>query len=849
MSQFPFARTVVSSFVLALMGMGSVGAQEQDMELSQEASTQKASESITTSTSEETVTVRDTQSNDLTSVQHITREEIQLRANTDGNITDLLRNNPAVQFSNSSQNSLTMGEIKPSDISIHGSLAYQNHFLLDGTSINSDLDPATGASNTVAQLQGSDEQGFYIDSRLLEGITVYDHNIPVRFGGFTGGVVDANTRSWTGKNSIRVFSRMSYGSWGRLIVDPQLVADGIGNDISAPARYQKDFKKRTYGFSGEWGLTDSVGVVVGYTRRESEIPMVDAPGGIVTITDVQETDWRYEPTVSITPTNSQMKTQKRISDNLFTKISAFVDENTEADLSFNYSGSKAKMFLPGVSLSDYEDDHDGYNITFNWNRQYDHVKWRNTLAYSHMVDRRSTDQQYLYDVTQTDADFNMAFFKTGSYGDLESTQNVYSAKTKWTWDPIYTSETTSHQWTTGFDITSTRGEYLRKNDTYQYQMQVSPYGVFANTSRWKAGTYDAQLDQVAWYGQHFLQIDRVGLRTGVRLDYDSFSKDVNWAPRFTAHWDLFGNQSSVFTVGANRYYGRNLLAYAIMEGQQSGIASVGQFVPRGKRPIGDQWVSKNGVGAFDNLRTPYSDEFSLGFTQRYQDWMGQVTYVHRNGKDEIRGHQDKNSQRWYSNDGTSEHDSVIVSVNNTTPMRWLAADHYVRAAVTWEQTETNVPMDLGYSDNNGVDLNTEYAYLDGKLVKARDIKATDFNIPLKFFVESTHQWHAYGLTWHNMVSWHSQRNQALRADDRYVDGQGYAAYETHHFASTWSWDTKVQYRPDWAHGVGVAVEVTNVFNNRNVIDVARYSDANYQTRLYNLYQAGRQFWVEVSYDF
>ena len=42
------------------------------------------------------------------------------------------------------------------------------------------------------------------------------------------------------------------------------------------------------------------------------------------------------------------------------------------------------------------------------------------------------------------------------------------------------------------------------------------------------------------------------IRTGLRAEYDDFTKDVNIAPRFTTSWDLFGNGGSVITVGANR---------------------------------------------------------------------------------------------------------------------------------------------------------------------------------------------------------------------------------------------------------------------------------------------------------
>lgn len=157
----------------------------------------------------ESVVVRDRAGESLTSFTHLTREDIARRPTEDGNITDLLKSNPAVQFSNHGDGSLQMGEIKPSNISIHGSVAYQNNYTLDGISTNSDLDPAEQTSVTTTRLGGSDEQGFYVDSRLIDSVTVYDHNIPASFGGFTGGVIDAQTRSWSGENHISVFGRMT----------------------------------------------------------------------------------------------------------------------------------------------------------------------------------------------------------------------------------------------------------------------------------------------------------------------------------------------------------------------------------------------------------------------------------------------------------------------------------------------------------------------------------------------------------------------------------------------------------------------------------------------------------------
>lgn len=127
--------------------------------------------------------------NVMSAPQVVTSEEIRQRPTGNGNITELLRTNPAVQFSNSDNTSLTQGEIKPGAISIHGSSSYQNAYNLDGVSFNNDIDPASdGNGETITRIDSSD-QGMYIDSRLIDSVTVFDNNIPVEFGGFTGGTL------------------------------------------------------------------------------------------------------------------------------------------------------------------------------------------------------------------------------------------------------------------------------------------------------------------------------------------------------------------------------------------------------------------------------------------------------------------------------------------------------------------------------------------------------------------------------------------------------------------------------------------------------------------------------------
>ena len=109
------------------------------------------------------------------------------------------------------------------------------------------------------------------------------------------------------------------------------------------------------------------------------------------------------------------------------------------------------------------------------------------------------------------------------------------------------------------------------------------------------------------------------IRTGLRAEYDDFTKDVNIAPRFTTSWDLFGNGGSVITVGANRYYGRNILTYALYKAQNGGMENIYDYASDDS-PAADGWFAANDFDGLERLKTSFSDEFSIGLTQRLGDW-------------------------------------------------------------------------------------------------------------------------------------------------------------------------------------------------------------------------------------
>ncbi len=215
----------------------------------------------------------------MSAPQYVTSEEISQRNTGDGNITDLMKTNPAVQFANNDSNSMNQGEIKPSRISIHGSSSYQNAYRLDGVSFNNDFDPAdSGLGETATRLSSSD-QGIYIDSRLIDSMAVYDNNIPVEFGGFTGGTVEVNSRRWQGENSAHAYYRLTRSGWNNLFHDPALGIDTTKNDTANPARFQNRYNKDDFGGWFELGVSEHSGIVFSASRRSSTIPMT-VTGGI-----------------------------------------------------------------------------------------------------------------------------------------------------------------------------------------------------------------------------------------------------------------------------------------------------------------------------------------------------------------------------------------------------------------------------------------------------------------------------------------------------------------------------------------------------------------------------------------
>lgn len=780
--------------------------------------------------------------------QKITSEDIKGTSIGNGNVTDLLKTSPSVLFSNSSDSGLTQGEIKPSTISIHGSTGYQNNYMLDGISFNNDIDPSDPGLGSTSTRLSSSEQGFYLDSRLIDEIKVYDKNIPVEYGGFTGGVVDITGRRWRNQNGGSIFYSTTHSSWNKTHVDPRIDFDTSHNDVSHPSRYQPNYKKNNFGGWFEAGITDTLGFVFSGSHRESDISSISYQGNAVGL----------DGNNKLTPIANQggFKDQTRRADNFSTKFSWYATENTNLDLAINYANHEDYSFASNMANSGYTTKHKALGAMLQLTHHWDVASLDVTAGYQQLEDDRDNDQNYMIIFTDYTNWQNPKDYNSGGVGNLTTKQNNINLKTKLAFNPTQWLHMT-HNPTVGMEFSQVKARYIRNSDYYQYRFNGTwdsmPWIEYAdNGSVFEAGTHSATYNSYTLFVDDTVTYKQLTIRPGVRVDYDNFVEKFNIAPRLTIDYDLFGDGNTKLSTGANRYYGRNIMVYALYGAQNAGLKNC-YFCKPGDAD--NEWTSSTDFEGLDSLETPYNDEFTLSVEQAIMNSLWKVQYVHRESYDEVISrpkYVSGSSVRTFDNSGRSSNDSLALSVQNRNPWQLMTTEHTLSASIIWEKSNSNTPKN-GYANYDPAgNISRDKVWYNGSVINASDLPATDFNLPLRINLELKSAFPDYDLAFYNLLQWHSQRYQAVRFDNEYHEenGERMAKYNREDFASTFRWDVKALWTPSFLPGANFSVEVNNILNKRNITDRYIYSTSKGDTgTVLNSYEPGRQIWLQVGYDF
>ncbi|MCK9106775.1 TonB-dependent receptor plug domain-containing protein [Haemophilus influenzae] len=755
----------------------------------------------------------------LSSVKTLSSDEISKTPTSNGNITDYLRSNPHIRYENSDQNGFQRGEIKPENISINGADPNQTAYFVDNVNINNDLaiDSSVfdGAMQVVPGI--SHTQAYFFDATMLSKVEVQDSNISASLGGFMGGAVIAKTKQYSGTDSIKLKYRTTNSSWAKMEArdSVQKILKLVRPDDVGVAELQPKYNKQTFNILAEKRLNDNLGMVLGYSRRTSSIEQNRLIGFDKNANNKAQLD---------------KQNHQRLSDNLLLNFNWTPQEKERIELGLRYSNYKELKYFReniGNNVSDY---HQALGTTLAWVHSFNSGVWTNTLAYDRFKDKRKSSSNNVETTSVLDENYDPLYnFEKGGYGNSRLTQDNLHFSTEYVMDPFYLAST-EHSVSIGGIYQATKYQFYRPQDVHSKiilstlksdgSMEEPPTSTESTTSK---GRVKTTYQNIVAYAEDLIKWRKFEFRPGIRIERDDYLKNNNIAPRFVARyhpWDDTG-----FTLGLNRYYGRSFASLKLA----NGILKLNNDQTRQHQN-------------FSSLKSPYADELSLSFDQNIGNLALKLGYIHRDNKNRIilkRKPIMGKRKTSYINGRPFGVDIYTFQLNNIEP---------------WKLGKTYWTTSLGFDwlNTKRADVSNEFnpnepVYLDGKLMTRSQM--------LQQVNSSTEDWIArlgidmtipdYDITWSNKVYMKAPIRSYEELDGNNNDDT--PRYRSYHYGRHTQWDSSIRWQPTirGKHSVYLQVDILNVLNKtrKNKVTTISTSDE------YGVYTPGREFWLEVGYQF
>lgn len=826
-----------------------------------------------------------------------------------GDITSILKILPNVQFDNAQLKSSKPGEIDPANISISGGLYYQNNFMLDGFNMNNDLDPANsqGRNPVSTNALPGRSQGLNIDTSLLETIIVQDSNIGAQYSGFTGGVVEAITKKPNKKFGANISYQITQGnakknafSLTQYYIDDNNLNNFINTD--SPTGGQPSFMKHIFRAAIESKFSNNAGVIAQFNTNQSLIPVNAYANSFVNKSNVLD---------------SNKKTMKRQNYNAFIKGFYDIDESIRLEVSYTYSPQFNEYFIRNTKNSNFYMQSGGHSGGFKsiFNHSLGILEFQVGASYLSSSRSGSASDMRIWRYS-SDKNWNPnGTNNEGGYGNVDTNQADFNAKIIQEFVEI-DLEGLINSITLGLEGGYTNAKWERKQDSYftfapSGSALSKDSGFVCSETYWCSDgdfTYNSQMYYGQWAQQAFfyksgkifinnlafgafaqddikVNLSNAGIfsvRLGLRLDYDNYMKNHNFAPRLSLKyempWNRINNSTSII-FGINKYYGRNLYTYALLDGRNA----LNSMLKRNKET--DSWNDakvtqyKNNT-TFSSLKTPHSLEVTGGLEQKISYFTIVTKYIKRMGIDEIRrgcynangtfkggscgvdgvsATNNRGDHYRYTNSGVSNTDIVSLSISNAKSLGNDLSNNFFLLAFDWTDIKRNYDdyaSNLSTDEANGSDL---ISY-NGKLISSSNIPASNFNRPWTLRLSTTHLINLYKtrLIFNNFFRYRSSYfamtaiTSGNTRDQFDINGDGVLEYVT-------------TYRPTKLNGIfsfdvrtGIEIDVydknilyfnidiINVLNSKNQI-VGSYSSSRGATTPVLDYEIGRQFWLQIGY--
>lgn len=749
----------------------------------------------------------------LSSVKTLSSDEISKTPTSNGNITDYLRSNPHIRYENSDQNGFQRGEIKPENISINGADPNQTAYFVDNVNINNDLaidnSIFDGAMQVVPGI--SHTQAYFFDATMLSKVEVQDSNISASLGGFMGGAVIAKTKQYSGTDSIKLKYRTTNSSWAKMEAGDsvQKILKQVRPDDSGAAELQPKYNKQTFNILAEKRLNDNLGMVFGYSRRTSSIEQNRLIGFDKDASNKAQLD---------------KQNHQRLSDNLLLNFNWTPQEKERIELGLRYSNYKELKYFReniGNNVSDY---HQALGTTLAWAHSFDSGVWTNTLAYDRFKDKRKSSSNNVETTSVSDDDGELLYnFEKGGYGNSRLTQDNLHFSTEYVMEP-FNLGSTEHSISIGSIYQATKYQFYRPQDVHQKVTLIIGNLRTETNSTTSKGRVKTTYQNIVAYAEDLIKWNKFELRPGIRIERDDYLKNNNIAPRFVARYRPWDNTG--FTLGLNRYYGRSFASLKLA----NGILKLNNDSTRQHQN-------------FSSLKSPYADELSLSFDQNMGNLALKLGYIHRDNKNRIILKREPiigERKTSYINGRPFGVDIYTFQLNNIEP--WKLGKTYWTTSLGFDWLNTK------RADGEEFDLNKR-VFLDGKLMTYREM--------LRQVNSNTEDWIArlgidmtipdYNMTWSNKVYMKAPIRRYDPINEDNYDNDAPPRYRSYHYGRHTQWDSSIRWQPTirGKHSVYMQVDILNVLNKtrKNKVTTISINDE------YGVYTPGREFWLEVGYQF
>jgi len=770
------------------------------------------------------------------------QEEIQALSGSSGDPNELLEIAPNVQFDlgRGRLNADTAGDLSPTKISIAGGRFYENNFIVDGISTNSQLDVISARSfdNTTGSTQS-----VFLDSDLLSEFEVIDSNVPAEYGQFLGGVVRATTRDPRNKFGFSLNSSYTSSNWTQFLVRSE--------DKTDPLPAKTTFERQRYGGSIDIPFRQDLTALFAFTRAEA----------VVTRGALSSSYFGDE------------RPRTTLKDNYLAKFVYTLNPDTTLRLQTIYTPYEDEYWRTNLSTQ-YGG---GSSTKINFERKFDSSTFETNLAYTTTENSREEDpNHFIYRRTDsiTWVPPSRSSANAGGFGNLDVSQEELQVDLK----HRFVKEKSRFSY--GAQINSVNAERSRPETNYGYRAGQLSGGKPITADDLNDGTIiqneqflterndylafksEAQILQLALFSDYardfrlhqWLTITPV---FGLRYDYDDFLTNHNISPRLSTNF-LFPYGINL-SLGANRYHARNQLAYKLREQNPDNFVYRRRATFNGAEfAVGDWTIfRRSSSSAFANgsLETPYADELSAaltvpvwelgevrikGITRKNKDGLARSEPIRTTGFDQ--NGKPYNFNRFeLTNRGQSEYQSLSLEYNKS----WR--NHTFTASTTFSETKL-APGTDNYFSNTDLELENEMVYYNGALVNYSqlDVQRSNYATPFYIAFGVVSRWFddslITGLRGRFRGAYDSIESADETVNENGEPGGGFELYEDVSLRAQFLLDATISYTFPLSKNSGEMELELKIDNILNSYPNVRVTDTQ-------PYQEGRAFWVGAKYRF